>query len=61
MEKKVDQIIKELQKVCTKHGCDLGVWLTWRDLIANFEEMKKNPDFNEAFFGLQIRFKDGKG
>ena len=55
-----DKVAKEIDKICKKYNCELGVWLTWRDIIKNFDLMKENPELNELRFGLQIRIPDGK-
>ena len=55
-EKKAEVIGREVEKLCKKHGCEIGVWLTWRDLLHNFEKAKKDTNINEFHFGLQVRF-----
>ena len=55
-EKKAEAFGKDLEKLCKKYGCRAGVWLTWRDLLHNFEIAKKDPNINELEFGLQVRF-----
>jgi hypothetical protein len=58
-DKIADKVAKEIDKICQKYNCEIGVWLTWRDLINNFDIMKKNAELNELQFGLQIRLEDG--
>lgn len=55
-EKVAEKVAGEIDKICQKYNCEIGVWLSWRDLLANFEHMKKDPNINELQFGLQIRF-----
>jgi hypothetical protein len=52
----VSQAINDLRE---KYGCELGIWLNWRDLIHNFELLKANPNLNELHFGIQIRIPNG--
>ena len=54
-DKIAEKVSKELDKLCKKYNCDVGVWLTWRDLMHNLDQMKARKGFNEAHFGLQIR------
>jgi hypothetical protein len=57
-EQIADKFAIELDSLCKKYRCSVGVWLTWRDLESNLDKMRKTPGFDEAEFGLQIRFKD---
>lgn len=54
-EQIADKAAKEIDKICKKYNCEIGVWLSWRDLIHNFDIMKADPKINELNFGLQIR------
>lgn len=54
-EKIAESVAKEIDQICAKHKCEIGVWLTWRDLLHNFDAMKADPKINELHFGLQIR------
>ncbi len=61
-----DEFAKELDALCKKYNCEVGVWLTWRDLLHNLDILKRDPNVNELLFGLQIRIhepddKDKKG
>ena len=58
-EKVADKFAAELDKLCKKYGCEVGVWLSWRDLLHNFEIMKSDSNLNELKFGLQIRIPNG--
>ena len=58
-EKIAEKVSKELERICKKYNCEIGVWLTWRDLLHNFDLMKKDTSLNELQFGLQIRLDDG--
>ena len=55
-----DQVTRELDAICKKYNCQLGIWLTWRDILHNLDKMKSTPGFDEAYFGIQIRLPDGK-
>lgn len=55
-EEKAEIIGREVEKLCKKHGCQIGVWLNWRDLLHNFEAVKNDQNINELHFGLQVRF-----
>jgi hypothetical protein len=57
-DKIADKVSKELERICKKYNCEIGVWLTWRDLLHNFDLMKKDNSLNELQFGLQIRLED---
>jgi hypothetical protein len=57
-EKKGNKVAAEIEKICKKYDCQLGVWLTWRDLAHNLQKMQDTPGFDEAQFGLQIRFEN---
>jgi hypothetical protein len=57
-EQTAERVAKELDKLCRKYKCKVGVWLTWRELYHNFMIMQKTPEFDEAEFGLQIRLED---
>lgn len=46
---------KEIDRICKKYKCEIGVWLTWRDLLYNFDQVKKTPGVDELKFGLEIR------
>ena len=54
-EQIAEKVGREIEAICKKHGCEVGVWLSWRDLLHNFEVMKTDPKLNELQFGLQIR------
>jgi hypothetical protein len=53
-----DKVAKDIDKLQKKYNCSLGVWLTWRDMEGNLSKMRETPGFDEAEFGIQIRFKD---
>lgn len=57
-EQIANEVAKEIEKIESKHKCKLGVWLTWRDMEGNLKKMRETPGFDEAEFGIQIRFKD---
>lgn len=59
-EKIAESVGKEIEKICKKHNCEIGVWLNWRDLQYNFDQMKADPALNELKFGLEIRLPDNK-
>jgi hypothetical protein len=54
-----DKVAEEIQNICIKYKCELGVWLSWIDLLNNFDLMKKDSTINELNFGLQIRLENG--
>lgn len=54
-EKVAESVSREIERICKKHKCEIGVWLSWRDLLHNFDAMKADPNLNELHFGLQIR------
>jgi len=54
-----EKVAKEIDKIRQKYKCEIGVWLTWRDLLYNFEVMRKENGLNELHFGLQIRIENG--
>lgn len=58
-EQVANKFSADLDKLCKKYGCEVGVWLSWRDLMHNFEIMRSDPNLNELMFGLQIRIPDG--
>ncbi len=58
-EQKAEKVAKELEKLQKKYDCKIGVWLTWRDLMHNFDIMKKDINLDELEFGLQIRIENG--
>ena len=58
-DKIAEKVSKELERICKKYNCEIGVWLTWRDLLHNFDLMKKDTSLNELQFGLQIRLDNG--
>ena len=58
-EQIAEKVAVEIDKIEKKYKCQIGVFLTWRDLLHNFELMKKEPELNELKFGLQIRLADG--
>lgn len=51
-----DKVAEEIQSIQAKYNCKLGVWLTWRDMEGNLSKMRETPGFDEAEFGIQIRF-----
>lgn len=51
-----DKVAEEIQAIQAKYNCKLGVWLTWRDMEGNLSKMRETPGFDEAEFGIQIRF-----
>ncbi len=53
-----NEVADTISKIEAKYKCKLGVWLTWRDLIHNFDKIKAEPDLNELHFGLHIRFEN---
>jgi hypothetical protein len=57
-EEIANKIAADIEMICKKHKCDIGIWLSWRDMEATLEKMRKTPKFDEAHFGLQIRFRD---
>ena len=57
-DKVAENVGKEIDKICKKYGCEIGIWLNWRDLIYNFDQMKNDPKLNELKFGLEIRIHD---
>lgn len=57
-QKIADKVAAEIDKICKKYNCQLGVWLTWRDMEGNLKKMRETTGFDEADFGIQIRFKD---
>lgn len=58
LKKIAEKVAKEIASIEKKHGCKLGVWLTWRDMECNLSKMRETPGFDEAAFGVQIRFED---
>jgi hypothetical protein len=54
-----DKVSREIERICKKYNCEIGVWLSWRDLMHNFDIMKKDASVNELQFGLQIRLDNG--
>jgi len=54
-----DNFATEVQALCEKYNCRVGVWLSWRDMEATLKTMRETPGFDEAEFGLQIRIEDG--
>ncbi len=60
-EKVAVKIGKYLEKVCQQEGCDIGIWLSWDDLLRAVDTMKKNPQFTEIKGELQIRWSDDDG
>lgn len=54
-----EEVAAQIEAIEKKYNCQLGVWLTWRDLLHNFDVMKKEPKLNELQFSLQIRLPDG--
>ena len=58
LEKIAEKVAKEIASIEKKHGCKLGVWLTWRDMEGNLSKMRETPGFDEAEFGIQIRFEN---
>jgi hypothetical protein len=59
-EQIADKVAKEIEKISNKYNVEIGVWLTWRDMEANLSKMREIKGFDEANFGVQIRFKDVK-
>jgi len=59
-EQIAEKVAKDIEKISKKYGVEIGVWLTWRDMEANLLKMRQTHGFDEADFGLQIRFKDVK-
>jgi hypothetical protein len=57
-EQKAEAIASQIEKLCKKYNCRIGVWLTWRDLLHNFDIAKKDPKINELEFRLQVRFEN---
>jgi glutamine phosphoribosylpyrophosphate amidotransferase len=57
-EKVAVKISKYLEKVCKQEGCDIGIWLSWDDLLRAVDTMKKNPQFTEIKGEIQIRWSD---
>lgn len=57
-EKIADKVAKDIISIEKKYGCKLGVWLTWRDMEGNLSKMRETVGFDEAAFGVQIRFED---
>jgi hypothetical protein len=55
-QEKADKIMGELQRIEKKFGCEIGVWLSWRDLYHNFDAMRKDPKIDNAKFPLQVKF-----
>jgi len=60
---KQEQVAKQvggyLEKICKKNACNMGVWLTWEDLIRAVDYMRKNPQVGEIMYDLQIKFENG--
>lgn len=54
-EKIAENVWKEIDNLCKKYNCEIGVWLNWRDLQYNFDQMKNDPKLNELKFGLEVR------
>jgi len=50
-----EKVGNEIERICKKYNCEIGVWLNWRDLMFNFDQLKKDPTMNELKFGLEIR------
>lgn len=55
-----EKVAAQIQSIEKQYNCQLGVWLTWRDLLHNFDLMKKEPKLNELQFSLQIRLPDAE-
>ena len=56
-DQKAEKIGKELDRLCKKYDCQIGVWLSWQDILANLDMMKKNQ-LDQLSFGLQIQLKN---
>ncbi len=54
-EETAENFANDLDELCKKYGCNVGVWLSWRDMLHNFDIMKQDPKMDELHFGLQIR------
>jgi hypothetical protein len=54
-----EQVAGEIDAICQRYGCEIGVWLTWRDLLHNLEIARTTPGLDVLNFGLQIRIKNG--
>lgn len=54
-EEIAEEVADKVEKLCAEYNCEIGVWLSWRDILHNFDAMKANPELNELNFGLQIR------
>lgn len=57
-EEKAQKIDQAISKLCKKYDCEIGVWLTWDDLLNNIHHLKMNPTLDHLGFTLQIKLKE---
>lgn len=54
-ESRLNSIEAELREIEKKYNCELGCWLSWRDLIHNLRVMENTPGFDEAKFKIDVK------